>query len=305
MTDVPSVVAYGKVVGRFVSYLVDSDPGDSTSDEVPLNGTIILKPLTTMTRWRSAVPPRLAVIQPVSAKVIDGDLCSPDGDLGVYLVATDQPEGEPDLVQWKATFHLNEVSTQPREVVFNVPANGEIDLSMAISVPPEPPVLLVVSHEDAVAAAASAEAAADSASAAQTSALAALTSADASSTSATAAAGSAAAAQSSAAAATSSATDASDSAADADSSENAAAASATAAAGSASAAQTSAENAETSRTAAATSETNAAGSASAAAASAAAAANSASSVPKWWQGTQAQYDALPVKDPTTLYIITT
>jgi hypothetical protein len=80
--------------------------------------------------------------------------------------------------------------------------------------------------------------------------------------------------------------------------------SATAAATSAGAAATSAGAAATSAGAAATSASSAATSASSAATSASSAATAAAAVPAWWAGTQVAYDALPVKDPATLYVIT-
>lgn len=72
--------------------------------------------------------------------------------------------------------------------------------------------------------------------------------------------------------------------------------SATAAAGSASAAATSAD-------AAATSATSAAGAATSAGLARDAAVAALAAAPLWWTGTQAAYDAIPVKDPKTLYLV--
>ena len=69
-------------------------------------------------------------------------------------------------------------------------------------------------------------------------------------------------------------------------------------------AQDSADQANNAAVVAADAATDAQDSAAAAQASATDAAASAAAVPRWWQGTQAQYDAIPVKDPETLYIIT-
>lgn len=163
-TDVPTQVQYGQVIGRFVSFTADSYDAGNVPDEVPLNGKVTLTPLTTITRWPTTTPPRLAIAQPVTAVVIDGTLTGPDGLINhlLYLVATDQPEGQPDTIQWRASFRFDNVAVQPADVVFNVPANGVVDLSQIVSIPPEPGTIVVVSHEDALAAAASADAAAQS-----------------------------------------------------------------------------------------------------------------------------------------------
>jgi hypothetical protein len=318
MSDVPPEVGYGKVVGRFVSYIADTTDQDDVPNEIPLTGTVTLTPLTVITRWPTTVPPRQAINQQVVAQVIDGDLCGPQGTPGVWVLATDQPSGQPNLVQWRASFKLTNVLRQPEDVTFNVPTNGSVDLAMVFGVDAQLPVVTVVSHEDATNAAASADDAAASVVTAQASATAAQNSATAASTSATNAANSATGAGTSATDAAASATSATasknaaaTSATNAQNSATTAAGSVTAAQNSASAASTSATNAANSATGAGTSATNAANSATGAgtsatnaANSASAAATSASSVPKWWQGTQAQYDAIPVKDPQTLYVIT-
>lgn len=83
-------------------------------------------------------------------------------------MASRQPEAQPTLCQWRATFHFDGVVTQPAPVVFEVPSGGAVDVSQAIAVPAEPPVLVVVSTESQAAAAASAsDAAASEAAAAQ------------------------------------------------------------------------------------------------------------------------------------------
>lgn len=281
--DVPTVVAYGQVVGHFVRFDADAaDPG-TVPDEIPLTGTVTLAPLTDIVRWPTTTPPRLAVAATVTCPVVDGDLMAPDGSTaGVWVVATDQPDGSPDVIQWRASFRFDDVPRQPPAVVFNVPADGVVDLTLIEPAAPQVGVVAVVSHEDAMAAAQSANAAAGSAGQAATSASSAAGSASAAQGSATGAAGSATAARtsetnaaSSATAAGTSATAASDSASAASGSEGAASGSASAAAGSASAAQTSAGNAANSASAADTSKTAAAGSASAAQTSATNSADSA------------------------------
>ena len=108
-------------------------------------------------RWPSVDPPRLAVATSLDCPVVNGDLCAPGTTVpGVPLVATDQPTAQPVLIQWRATFHLTGVTTQPAAVIFNVPTGGEVDLALVVSIPPEPPAIVMVSVETAAQAAQSA-----------------------------------------------------------------------------------------------------------------------------------------------------
>jgi hypothetical protein len=263
--DVPTEIGYGKVVGRFVKFTADTlDVGD-TPNEVPLFGSVLITPITQIMRWPTVAPPRLAVASSADCPVVDGDLYPPgsggEGQPGVFLVATDQPEAQPTLIQWRATFRLAGVSTQPLPVVFNVPTGGVVDLAMLISVPPEPPAIIVVSAETAAEAAASAASAAVDAAAADADRVAAEAAASAADASKTAASGSATAASGSATAAAGSATAALSAKTGAETAQTGAQAAKT--------------GAETAQTAAAGSATAAAGSATAASGSATAASNSA------------------------------
>jgi hypothetical protein len=168
-TDVPTEVAFGRVTGYFVSYLADSADAGTIPDEIPLTGTVLLTPLTSVTRWPTTTPPRLAIGKQASCPVVNGYLCTPGSTIhDVWLVATDQPEGQPDIIQWKASFRFDGVTVQPADVVFNVPAGGSVDLALIATVPPAPGTIVIVSHEDALVAAAAAveaEASADAAAA--------------------------------------------------------------------------------------------------------------------------------------------
>jgi hypothetical protein len=189
--DAPSAVAYGQVKGRFVQYVADTTDVGVVPDEVPLEGRVTLTPLTQIVQFPSTVPPRMAVASPVQALVSNGDLKGLQGQL-LYVIATDQPAGIPNKVQWRASFQLSGIATQPASVVFEVPANGVVDLSMAISVPLAAPVVTVVNHADAQAAALSSAQALtskNSAAASQTAAATSATNAAASAASAAAVAG--------------------------------------------------------------------------------------------------------------------
>ena len=138
MADVPSGVNYGRVFGHFVKFLADSPDVGDVPDEVPLEGSITLTPLTTIIRFPTTVPPRLAVAQSLICPVIQGDIYPPGttaDDIGtvapgVYVIASSQPLGEPSTVQWRATYTFNGISSQPNSVVFNVDPEEDTDLSM-------------------------------------------------------------------------------------------------------------------------------------------------------------------------------
>jgi len=177
-------VKYGQITGRFVQYVADTGDASNVPDEIPLEGTVTLTPLTKVIQFPTTTPPRMAVATPVEAMVVAGNLVSPSGG-ALYVIATDQTAGVPPLVQWQATFSFNNVDTQPAPVTFNVPGGGVVDLALAISIPATPPAVIVVSHDDATAAAASASAANTSKLAAAASATAADASKVAAATSAT------------------------------------------------------------------------------------------------------------------------
>lgn len=165
MTDAPSAVQYGKVIGRFVRFVADGpDPG-SIPDELPLNGSIILTPTITAMRWAGTTPPRMAILEKLVCKIVDGELCAPgSSEPGVWVVATEQPSAAPSRVQWKATFAITDLAVQPSPVLFDVPiydpadpASGVIDLSVVVPVSADPGTVTVVSHADRVAAEAAAD----------------------------------------------------------------------------------------------------------------------------------------------------
>ncbi len=251
-TDVPDVVTYGQIVGHFVSFLADSADAGNVPDERTLSGKAILQPLVTFTQWPTATPPRMAVVERLECPIVNGDLCAPGSTTpGVFVVATAQPAGQPSTIQWQASLVFDGVATQPAPVIFDVPAGGVVDLSVVVPTTPQPPIVVVVSHEDRVAAE---QAAADAAA---------------------------------------SAADAATAGADAG-----------AAAGADAGATAGASAGATAGTTAGTTAGQSAGASAGATAGHDAATAVIASAPKWWQGTQAQFDALPAKDATTLYLVT-
>lgn len=154
MADVPGVVKYGKVVGHFVSFVADTDDSGNVPDEVPLTGTVTLTPNVPIMKFPTTSPPRTAFLGPIICRLIDGHLTAPNSQTpGVWLTASEQPDGSPSNVQYTATFQLTGVSSgaQPSPIIFEVPPDGEVDLTLIIPETPDPGTVIVVSHEDRLA----------------------------------------------------------------------------------------------------------------------------------------------------------
>jgi hypothetical protein len=148
MPDVPEQVNYGFITGRFVQFVADTgDPG-TVPDEIPLTGTATLRPTVTLMRFPTTTPPRTAYITTVIARIVDGNLLAPDGSATLAVIASDQPAGDPNFVQWQVDIRLDGVTTQPAPVTINVPTSGTVDLTTVIPSPPEPPAIVVVSTVD-------------------------------------------------------------------------------------------------------------------------------------------------------------
>lgn len=172
IADVPDIVRRGQVRSHLVSFMADGPDDGQAPDEQPLEGFVTLTPTVAQMKWPTAVPPRTAVMQTLLCPVLDGWLYPPGtkvpaGDpavSGVWVVASEQPEGLPDRVQWRASFELKGVKKQPESVVFDVPADGVVDLTTVLPASTDPGVIVVVStveRERAEAAAVRAEEAAD------------------------------------------------------------------------------------------------------------------------------------------------
>src|SRR6478609_3287514 len=151
MADVPSEVRYGRVVGRFVLVVADSDDPGNLPEELPLGGTITLTPNVRIMRFPTTDPARLAVISPIVCTLVDGWLTAEGNtEPGVNLVASEQPEGQPSNIQWTATFQFDGLTStqQPSPVIIEVPPDTEVDLTTIVPVSPDPGTVELVTHED-------------------------------------------------------------------------------------------------------------------------------------------------------------
>ena len=179
LANVPEGIVWGRVTAYVTSFVADGGTAlpDGTPDAIPLNGTITLTPTVGVMVFPTLTPPQQAVIQSLVCPVIGGVLYAPgtttenvgDRDPGVILVASEQPLGLPDRVQYRVTWALEGAQVTP--VTIDVPSQGTVDLATVIPATPGPGKVIVVStvdRERAEAARDVAEAAADTAETAAT-----------------------------------------------------------------------------------------------------------------------------------------
>lgn len=86
-TALPSTITYGKVVGRFILAVGDTstDP-DVLPDAVAASGVVSFTPALVIGRETSAVPPTTVIRKVIDCTLnADGDLIDPVGQLGVWL----------------------------------------------------------------------------------------------------------------------------------------------------------------------------------------------------------------------------
>lgn len=172
--NVPEGIVWGRVTAYVTAFVADggTESPDGTPDAVPLEGTITLKPSVGVMVFPTLDPPQQAVIQSLECPVIGGVLYAPgttpenvkDRDPGVILVASEQPLGLPDRVQYKVTWRLKGTTQNPAEITIDVPSQATVDLATVIPATPGPGTVIVVSTADrerAEAAAALAELAAE------------------------------------------------------------------------------------------------------------------------------------------------
>lgn len=146
MADVPGVVQFGTVVGFFVSFKEDTADAGSVPDEVLLNGTGVLTPSVSQVRFLGTTPPRWVALNPIPFTVVNGYLLAASGGALVVLASV-QPAADTSPIQWTATFALENTSSQPPSVTFEVPSGGTVNLTNVIPATPTPGTVVVLTSE--------------------------------------------------------------------------------------------------------------------------------------------------------------
>lgn len=180
----PSNISYGLITGRFLQAVGDSAAdSDRFPDGLPITGMKIrFTASVSVAKNASATPPATVFFQPIEVVTdVDGDIIDANGEKGIYLVATN----DPDLTPTNFTYNVyvkGPVNSGISDITFNisVPAGSTIDLATAVPVPSNPGQTLtdwvntltrteaardlaIVSKDSAATSAASAQAAADEA----------------------------------------------------------------------------------------------------------------------------------------------
>lgn len=140
MSQLPSNLQYGTVVGRFIAAVADSDDSDYNPDGVALRGTVTFTPSTQLVRNYSGGESVTIVKTAITAVLDDqGYLSIPQVDpitgsqrRGVNLVAGDSPGMNPIDWNWNVTYNLtlnNQPVSGPASHAINVLAGEVIDLT--------------------------------------------------------------------------------------------------------------------------------------------------------------------------------
>lgn len=135
MASLPTNVGYGKVVGRFIKAVGDNLAGDNDVDDkpdaVPMTGTVIFTPAVEWLLNATASPAPVTIVpqQVICTLDANGYLLDPAGQLGVWLVATDDPDNNP--TGWTYDVSLNFTNVPARNFSIVVPEGSVIDLANA------------------------------------------------------------------------------------------------------------------------------------------------------------------------------
>lgn len=141
MANIPTNISFGTVVGQFIASIGDTSDLGSEPDAIPVQGTILFTPQINSVKNITADPNPVTIVKTSVAGVLDaeGYLCNlnidPETGLyqrGVPLVATDDPDINPNGWTWKVsyTFSLNgRQITSPVAHSIAVPAGETIDLT--------------------------------------------------------------------------------------------------------------------------------------------------------------------------------
>ena len=106
----PTNLSYGKVVWQSVSDIVDGTDTDSLPDFIAPTGTVTFVASMVAGRNITAIPNPVTVLRDPITGILDaqGYLCTPDpanssqaGVRGVWLIATDDPDLNPRVLQMK------------------------------------------------------------------------------------------------------------------------------------------------------------------------------------------------------------
>ena len=136
----PTNVSYGTVTGRFLLAYADSNDVDPQPDGEPAKGFVVFTPSPIKLLDVNASPAPVTILPaPVIANLnADGYIEGYAGNAGIRLVATDDPDLNPNNWTWRADFRLTDEDggaiTLP-SFSFELPTGQTVDLTTLSPVP--------------------------------------------------------------------------------------------------------------------------------------------------------------------------
>lgn len=138
----PTNVNYGTVVGQFLLAYADSNDVDLFPDGVPAKGSIFFRPSPIKLLDGLSSPNPVTILPAVVETTLDseGYLCGYGTTRGVRLVATDDPDLNPQDWTWTVEFRLTSQDDTPISLPsfsIELPAGTTVDLTTVSPVPDE------------------------------------------------------------------------------------------------------------------------------------------------------------------------
>ena len=136
----PTNVNYGTVVGQFLLAYSDSSDPDLYPDGVPAKGSIFFRPSPIKLLDGSSSPNPVTILPAVVEATLDseGYLCGYGTTRGIRLVATDDPDLNPQDWTWTVEFRLTAQDDTPVTIPsfsIELPSDTTVDLTTVAPVP--------------------------------------------------------------------------------------------------------------------------------------------------------------------------
>lgn len=136
----PTNVNFGTVVGQFLLAYSDSNDSGSQPDGIPAKGNIYFRPSPIKLLDSASSPNPVTILPAVVETTLDEDgyLCGYGTTRGVNLVATDDPDLNPQDWTWTVEFRLTDQDDVPVPIPsfsIELPVNATVDLTTVSPVP--------------------------------------------------------------------------------------------------------------------------------------------------------------------------
>lgn len=161
LANIPEGVTYGGITVLVTSFLANrqdpTSPNQDAPDSLPLDGYVTITPTVGEMAWPRLPRPQISAMAELKCPVWGGEAYPPgvteeearDLSPGVVVTATDQPDAQPNRVQYKVTWQLNGVRVQPQSKTIDVPAGGVVDLATVDPQTAAPGTVIVTTTETA------------------------------------------------------------------------------------------------------------------------------------------------------------